>query len=186
MAEQPQPLHLYSVGRPYDSRRTTWPEGADFNYRGGEHELRIFLEGATPREIEAVRSGPVDFGFFSEPEGLFLITRFGPSLSFDCSYSWHRVDPAERTLPPPSEETRPELRALCHIILVEATTGVILALRAVSFSPEFTRALHRAIADQAAGSFDPAAHRQWADRMTRRFPTGQLWARCTTRCQGGD
>jgi hypothetical protein len=178
-------MHRLEVGKPYDPARRHWPELADFNHRSGGHELRIFLRSASPTEVKAVRAGPVEFGFFAEPEGLFVVTRFGPTLSFDCSYQWHRVSAEERTLPPAWEETSPELRALCTIILVEATTGVVLALRAITFSPEFTRSLHRAIAEQAAGPYDRVAHERWADGMTALNSTALLWAKCVMRCQGG-
>jgi hypothetical protein len=148
--------------------------------------LRIFLARATPTEVEAINSGPVEFGLLADRPGLFLIVRFGQSLSFDCFYSWHRVVAAtgEKTLPLPSEETSPALRALLSIVLVEATTGIVLALRAVTFSPEFTRSLHRAIADQAAAPYDPAEHNRWVASMMR-LSTEQLWERCSVRCQGG-
>jgi hypothetical protein len=188
MSEQPQPLYLYSVGKLYDPRRHRWDEGADYNFRGGEHELRIFLEGTTAKEVEAIGSGPVEFGLLAHPSGLglFLITRFGKAM-FDCSYSWHRMAHAtgDRTLPPASEETSPELRALVHIVLVEATTGVILALRAVSFSPEFTRAIHRAISQQAAVPDNRGLHEAWVDALTQ-FSTDQLWDQCSVRCRGGE
>ena len=176
---------LLQVGKPYDPARRRWPQGTDYNFRAGGHELRIFLGVATPSEVEAVRAGPVEFGFFAEPEGLFLIARFGPTLSFNCSYHWHRVSAENRTPPPPTEDVSPELRALLTVILVEAATGIVLTLRSVTFSPEFTRSLHRAIADQVVGSYDRAAHKRWADGMTRQFTTAQLWERCTMRCQGG-
>jgi len=181
-------LHALQIGKPYDPRRRSWPEGADYNFRFGAHELRIFLAGARPREVEAIRSGPVEFGFFAEPLGLFLLTRFGTALSFDCSYHWQRRAEVtgDRTLPPASLETSPALRALVAIILIEATNGTVLALRTVTFSPEFTRALHRAIADQAGAPYDRAPHERWAAGMKRRLSTHQLWARCTMRCQGGE
>ena len=180
-------LHALKVGKPYAPRRRSWSEGADYNFRSGAHELRIFLARPTRSEVEAIRSGPVDFGFFTEPMGLFLITQFGSRLSFDCSYHWQRMAEVtgDRMLPPPSEETSPALRALVAIILVEATSGVVLVLRAVTFSPEFTRAIDRSIADQAAGPYDPAGHREWADGMTARLSTDQRWERCTMRCPGG-
>ena len=183
--ERQGPMHRLEVGKPYHPGRRRWPEGSDYNFRNGGHELRLFVGGATLPEVEAVRSGPVQFGFFAEPEGLFLITRFGTRMSFDCSYNWHRVSENDRTLPPPTEETSPELRALLTILLIEATNGVVLAIRTVTFSPEFTRALHRAIADQVAAPYDRAAHERWADGMTAQNSTEQLWARCTMRCQGG-
>jgi hypothetical protein len=179
---------LLAVSRPYSAERTTWPAMADYHFRGRQHELRIFLDRATPAEVSAIASGPVEFGFFTEPAGLFLIIRFGPSLSFNCPYHWHRVAEAtgDRTTPSPSEETSPTLRALFHIILVEATTGLVLALRTVSFSPEFTRAIHRAIADQAVAPYDRGKHEQWVDALQCENTTGQLWARCSVRCQGGE
>jgi hypothetical protein len=183
---QGPPLHRLEVGKPYDPTLRSWSEGADYNFRSGGHELRLFLAVATREEVKAVRSGPVEFGFFAGPMGLFLITRFGAQLSFDCSYHWQCVSQDERTLPPPSEETSPELRALMTIILIEATTGIVLALRGITFSPEFTRAIHRAIGDQVGAPYDRAAHERWADGMTRRHSTDQLWERCTTWCQGGE
>ena len=89
--ERQGPMHRLEVGKPYHPGRRRWPEGSDYNFRNGGHELRLFVGGATLPEVEAVRSGPVRFGFFAEPEGLFLITRFGTRMSFDCSYNWHRV-----------------------------------------------------------------------------------------------
>jgi hypothetical protein len=179
-------MYTLEVGKPYHPTRRSWPEGGGYKYRSEGHELRVFLRDAVRAEVEAVRAGPVEFGFFSEPEGLFLITRFGRSLSFDCSYNWHRVAPEERTPPPPTEDVSPELRALLTIILVEATNGVVLALRSVTFSPEFTRALHRTIDGQVAGFYDRVAHERWADEMTARNSAEQLWALCTMRCEGGD
>jgi hypothetical protein len=185
-------LHALSVGKPYGPGRRSWPEAADYNYRGdaqspgsAQHELRIFLAGPTPREVEVIRSGPVEFGMFAEPQGLVLVTWFGRSTSFDTPYQWHRVGLADRVPPPPVEETSPELRALVAIILVDASTGIVRALRAVTFSPEFTRAIHCAIAEQAAAPFDAPAHDRWADRLLR-FTTDQLWDRTTVRCRGGE
>jgi hypothetical protein len=53
-------MHTYIVGQLYDPSRKSWPEGADYNFRAGGHELRIFLGRATPREIAAVGIGRVD------------------------------------------------------------------------------------------------------------------------------
>ena len=72
------------------------------------------------------------------------------------------------------------------IILVEATTGVVLALRAVTFSPEASRAIHKAMATQFTTPFDWTKHQKCADSLTQGFDTEQLWAKCSIRCHGGD
>jgi hypothetical protein len=178
------------VGRPYHPGKTAWPEASDYNFRAGGHELRIFLANASKAEVAAAERGRVEFGLMLEPPELFVVARFhGPDdrvvMSFDCSYQWHRVSEAERTEPPAWEEISPDARALVSVVLVEATTGLILALRALTFSPEFTRSIHRAIADQAAGPYDKATHERAVDDITRRFNTDQLWDRCRIRCEGG-
>jgi hypothetical protein len=71
------------------------------------------------------------------------------------------------------------------IILVDASTGLVRALRGVSYSPEFTRAIHGAIAVQAASPFDSAAHERWAAGLLR-HTTDRLWDRTAIRCRGGD
>jgi hypothetical protein len=178
-------MYLLEVGKVYDPRRRSWPEGADYNFRGGQHELRIFLAGPTLKEVMAVQTGPVEFGLCAEPDGMFVSVRFGRTLAFDCSYQWHRVEESERIPPPPHEETSPKLRALLTIILIDAATGIVRTLRDVTYSPEFTRAIHKAIADQIAAPFDGPAHARWADGMLQ-FSPQQVWDRTTMRCHGGE
>ena len=185
-----RPMALLEVGQLYHPDRRSWTEGADYNWRSAAHELRIFLGHATPREVASVQTGRIEFGLMIELPELFLVSRFhGPDdrvlCSFDSSYQWHRVSADERTAPPAWEETSPDLRAVCTIILVEATNGIVLALRAVSYSPEFTRALHRAIADQADLPYDTTEHERAVADIIKRNTTDQLWARCAVRCDGG-
>lgn len=182
-------MHTYSVGQLYAPSRRSWPEQADYNWRAGGHELRIFLGRATPWEIATVRTGLVVFGLMVELPEIFIVSRFhGPDgrvvASFDCSYQWHRTNAVERTGSVEWKES-PATRALCSIILVEATTGIILVHREISYSPEFTRAIHRAIADQAALPYDQAAHEAAVADITRRLNTDQLWDRCTIHTEGG-
>ena len=172
------------IGQPYVPGCHTWPEGADYNFRSGGHELRIFLANVTSQEIATIHTAPVEFGLLVDRSGLFLIARFGRRFSFDCSYSWHRVSPEERTMPPPFEEVPPALRSSISVILVEATTGIVAALRVISFSPDFSRGLHRAILEQAQAVPHPIEHERWVGE-TFRCTTHQLWERCQVRCQGG-
>ena len=188
---QPGPGQLKVVGKPYHPARRSWPEGADYNFRGGGHELRIFIGNASRKEVEAVNRSRVEFGLMVDLPELFVVTRFrGPDdrvvMSFDCSYQWHMLAPEQRTTPPAREETSFELLAIVTIFLVEATDGVILALRTMTYSPEFTRALHRAIADQAGLPFDRAEYVRAVYDITKQFNTEELWDRCTVRCTGGE
>jgi hypothetical protein len=190
MTTQPEML---IVGHLYRPDRRLWPEGADYNFRGGEHELRIFLSHASRAEVNAIRRGAVEFGLWVvDPTLLCVVSKFHDQFgkrdvaSFDCSYCWWRVDPSKRTSPPAWEDTKPALRAICHIILVEAMTGIVLALRACTFSRRFTWAMHKAIAEQTTAAYDREAHERLAGRILQEFDTDQLWDRCAIRCRGKD
>jgi hypothetical protein len=184
-------MHRLEVGKPYDPARRVWPEGSDYNFRDGGHELRLLLARLSNAEVGAVRQGRVEFGLLVELPELFVITRFyAPGsdrvlLSFDCSYQWHRVPAVSRTPPPAWEETSPATRAVCTVLLIEATSGILQAIRAVSFSPAFTRTFHKAIAEQASLPYDASEHERAVADVVRRYNTDQLWARCQHPCEGG-
>jgi hypothetical protein len=69
---------------------------------------------------------------------------------------------------------------------VDADHNIVRALRTVALPPEFTRALHAAIAEQAAGPWKPgdfdaqvrSAHQSWPS-------TEQMLSRAIARTRGG-
>jgi hypothetical protein len=60
-------LNVLTVGKPYDPSRPVWPQGADYNFRDGAHELRIFLPQAGKTEVAAVEDGKIEFGLIIDP-----------------------------------------------------------------------------------------------------------------------
>lgn len=177
-------MHEYRVGQRYHLARGTWPEGAQYNYRQGQHELLLFFKWPTAREIEAVRVRDAEFGVYAHEDLVVLLYQFGSGVRWsDAPYSWHLVPAEQRNLPPVPDE---EERAFLHVILVDASTGVIRAMRAVTFSPAFTRVLHAAIRDQAARPFDAARYDQALKRLYRQYPTTEtLLAAANARTRGG-
>jgi hypothetical protein len=151
-------LHRYEVGKLYHPDRKIWPQGNQFNYRGGECELILFFDCPTPAEVDAVKSGLPEFGLYVRDGLVVLCYRFvhpkeGAPWS-DAPYHYHLVPERDRIPPPDPDQLSAESRAILHIVLVNATGGQIRALRAVSLSPEFTRSLFSVIGHQAAGHWD--------------------------------
>lgn len=176
----------YSVGLPYHPRIKSWPETGQYNFRGGVHELVLFWRGLDKRTIDAVRRGRVTFAIYTEGALLLLLYQIEGACDWsDAPYSWHLVPAEQRSLPEPvrdGEETRDYLR----LLLVDAGTGIVRAIRLVSFSPAFTVALRLAIAAQAGETWDQAAYDLALDRLYRRYPaSAQLAAVATARCVGG-
>jgi hypothetical protein len=158
----------------------------DYNFRAGTHELRMFFRLPTRREVEAVRKGRCEFALAFEGPVIFLMYFFDPAIDWsDAPYCWHLVPEVERTLP---QRGGPETRALLQANLVEAQSGLVRALRVVTFLPAFTRALHFAIREQAALPWlGREAYEEALASIYKRYPTsGDLLARAVARTVGGE
>jgi hypothetical protein len=187
--------HLYAVGQFYDPLRRQWPEGAQYNYRSGGHELLLFFRSPSSREVRAVEFGPCEFGLVAEGPLIDLLYQFqviaypgarpAPAIPWsEALFTIHRVPLDERVLPELPDD--PEQRAVLMIILVDADTGIIRAMRAVTFSPAFTSQLEEAIREQARLPYDSASYEQLQADLERRYPTREaLLAIARVRCEGG-
>src|SRR5215831_8746401 len=115
-------MHVLEVEKPYIAVRTQWLEEVEYNYRGGEHELRMFFSAPGRQEVEAVRKGRCEFALAVEGPVIFLVYCFRPTVDWsDAPYSWHLVPENEQTLP---DAEGPETRALYQLVLTDAQTGL--------------------------------------------------------------
>lgn len=176
-------MTAYRVGALYHPSRRSWPEVAQYSYRGGGHELVLFLRQPTSREVRAARQCLASFAFYADQDLLVLLYAFGDGLPWsDAPFSWHLVPEAERILPP---ETGGEERALLSVVLVNAATGIIRALRAVTLSPTFTRLLHDTIREQAARPWPgDAAYDAELAALYQRYPSTAKLLAVSTRDTG--
>jgi hypothetical protein len=177
-------MHKLSVGQPYNPARRSWPECAQYNYRNGSHELLLFLASPSEREVKSVRGGESEFAILVAQPVIVLCYRFASGLPWsDAPFSWHLVPEAERELPP---EPGPEQRATLQVLLVDAATGIVRAIRLVTLSPDATMILHRAIAEQAAEPWDPGSYDRALEELYRRYPSSEAMARAAVvRVVGG-
>ena len=144
-------MQIVAIGKPLFEKRTELPEAIEYNYQSGDHTLLLSMKNLHPKEIEAVRCETVEFGLHCENEIVFLLYRFGEILPWsDSAFSWWNVAEEDRRVPAP--QANPAERILLKIILAEAATGIVKAIRVTTFSPEFTEKLHEAIRRQATGA----------------------------------
>jgi hypothetical protein len=179
-------MHQYQVDQLYHPDRRSWPEGAVYQYRGGGHELLLFLESPTAAEIEDVRRGPVEFALLVVPPTIVFCYRFAGIPWSDSPYTIHLVPVEERL--GVDDPVLEESRALLTVILVDAGDGVIRALRVISFSADFTDALRQAIREQAGAPWlRKAVYDQAIERIYRQYPSSERFvAAATARCRGGE
>jgi hypothetical protein len=137
-------MYTYKVGGQYSPNRSRWPELAQYNFRGGQHELVLFFNQPSRQEIQDVSTGKAEFALYVERSLIILLYQFGQSIHWsDAPYNIHLVPADQRTTAPENET------ALLHIMLVDASNGIIKAMRVISMPGEFVQALHKAINEQA-------------------------------------
>lgn len=179
-------MRALSVGQPYNPSVSRYPECTQYNYRAGIHELVLFYGSPSKDEVYAARKGKAEFALFHPSHQIIILAhRFGDGLPWsDSPYSWHLVPEHERDLP--SADLEQSIRAKLHVILVDAATGLVRAIRLVTFSPEFTRTLHQAIREQAGAPFDALSYdRELQATYARYTTTGSLVSAAAVRCVGG-
>jgi hypothetical protein len=161
---------MASVGAPFNVNISRWPEGAHYVFRREQHELLIFLAGASAEEIAALARGqPHELALVAEPPILLFLYRFGdPGEGIPwgvAPYSWHLLPTSERVLPPGG------VASSLRVSLIDATTGLLCAVRDLPLSPDFTRALHEAIRAQSAAPWPgKSVYDMVLDRVSLRRP----------------
>jgi len=135
------------VGQPYIADRTELRERAGYCYGADGHVLSIFMRSPDRRKVEAVRRGKYQFALVIGPGIFFLMYRFGKAIGWSDAPYWGAIVPADERAAPP--EGWPEGGVVLQVVLVDAATGLIRALRDVPLSPAFACELHNAIRHHA-------------------------------------
>jgi hypothetical protein len=66
-----------------------------------EHELRLFWDHPSEKEIADVARGRTEFGLFVEGDLIIFLYRFGHGEWSDAPFTIHMVPASERVLPQP-------------------------------------------------------------------------------------
>jgi len=181
--------HLYAVGKPYHPDRKVWPQANQLHWMSGELDLVLFFDRPSRHEIEAVRSGRSQFALY-DADGLVLLSyhfdgkRAAVPWS-DAPYQWHLVPIQDRVPPPADTAITPETRVGLHVVLVDAMGGLIEAMRFVTPSPAFTRALFAAIRTQSERPYSRETYDRSLKTLYERYTSEQLVDASSVRCEGG-
>ena len=176
-------MHRYEVGKLYNEKRTWWEENAEYNYRSNNHMILLTFRQPKPIEVQSVKQGEASFGLVVQQDVILLVFKFGALPWSDGSYAWHRVPADERTLP---QELGERERATVTVFLVNADNGILLAIRQVSLSHDFSVALHHAITEQAARPFDQVLFDRQLRMLYSQHDSRSLLNLAIARCKGGE
>jgi hypothetical protein len=175
-------VQILAINEPFDPSVKHWPEGTMFNVDASGHWLIYFYSSPSRLEIRSIQQRDAQFGLYIAGPVIFLLHQFGEMPWNDSSYSIWLVAEEERKLP----EISDHLHALLRVVMVDTATGLVAALRALTFSAEFTKALHQAIHIQVSLPWDKALHEQTIRDVYSRFTTDDMVRQSAIFCKGGE
>jgi hypothetical protein len=138
-------MYAVKVGGLYDPNMRRWPEGAAWIYHQGRHELVLRFDDPSAAEIAAVAAGAGAVAFFEHGAVLLGLYRFG-----EGAIEWSDVpmEPHAWNAMPSGEQVP------IAFVLLDASTGIVRALRVLLLPSGFATALATA-ARKARDSYDP-------------------------------
>ena len=185
------PLHLLKVGELYNPDRRSWPETPHLRMTDGGIELALFLGDPSDDETAAVRAGDAEFGLWSKDGVIFFLARFGPGPKrkrgavgwLDALYDPQRDATVGDT--PDVAALTAEARSLVTVVLVDASNGIVRAIRAVTLSPDFTRLFYHAVHERTSSGVPASVVHAEVGRLQRIYTSEQLARLALVRCRGG-
>lgn len=166
--------YVTEVGKLFIPGKTRYKEGVYFEHTGTGPCLVFALHKPTAQEVEAAKKGRVELALYGDPPVLFLLHRIrGLEQWSDSPFSIRLYKDKEFNLPRRFEEG--EGWGL-QIVLVDAGTGILLALRVVGTSTRFANELRAAIMRQYEAPFTIEAYHAKIDEVYRKYTSQDLLA----------
>ena len=175
-------MQILAGGQQYCPETGPWPEGCHYNYDSSGHWLHYLYNNPSQIEVDSIQSGPAQFGLYIQDPVIFLLHQFGAMPWNDAPYSWWMVSSEHRRLP---EITEGE-HAFLRIALIDTATRLVAALRALTFSTEFTKRLHLEILRQSQSPWNLSKHDQVIKSIYSNFSTNDLVKQAQIFCKGGE
>lgn len=175
-------LEILAIGEPFPGPGERLPEGTHYNFDASGHWLHYLYRNPTKTEIQSLQNGEAEFGLYVQEPVVFLLHRFGQMLWNDSPYSWWLVSEEARKVPTFGDG----LHALLKVVMVDIENRLVVALRALTFSPEFTEKLHLAILAQIQRPWNRNEYEKAVREIYNEFSTVDLVAKAEVFCKGGE
>lgn len=163
---------------------------ANLSFGSTGFSLKLSMPGVTADEIRSFQTpGGIPFAFADEGGLLFGYAQFGPAIEIEFSYNARGLKDVPELWP---NEQRKQSGGgehwLMDMMLIESTTGQVLALRSGTLSPEVSRFCLDNIQRQLeSGCIDSHRAGMLVANRTAKYPTiAQAMASCSVRCKTGD
>jgi hypothetical protein len=180
--------HELAVGTPFDPSLSNLPEGNRLMVADSLVLFASFRDQPDRGEIEAVRHGRCEFFLWSRGSQIVICLHcrssrgeFWADAPFDVrGLQGEEGHPAP--LPPAADQPA---FGEAIVVLSDARSGVVAAVRALSLSDHFMRSLTAAVYRQSLVPLDEAEAQHDMLSLYARYPTAERFAQaCEIRCEG--
>lgn len=141
-------MYKYKVGHVIESFKGI-PEGVKFDMTDEGAVLSILFNKPTQKEIEEIKKGSLQFGMFMKNNIIFILSKFGSMQWMDAPYTIH----LSKNLTELNEISEGEGYS-CHIVLADASSGEIKAMRLIGFDTQYSKILKANIEEQSKKEFE--------------------------------
>ncbi|MBF9135232.1 hypothetical protein I0C86_41010 [Plantactinospora sp. S1510] len=175
-------MHAYRVGGLYNASRTSWNEGTYLRFTAAGPELILFFARPSAKEIADLRRGAPWFAWIDSEHVGLLAFKFGTAIPWsDAPYH------PGRESEPVTFDHQGDNHLLLLVLLVDADTGIIRAMRQVTWPPAFAQRVARSIRRMSATPYSERAFDLALNQLYRQWPgTEQLVEeRADITCYGG-
>jgi hypothetical protein len=173
------------VGEEFNKGVKTWPEATIFDYTAGGCHLILSYRHPTTREKETF-SGPARFALVFKYGLIFLLFKFGDMPWQDAPYSYWLV-PEEIRPDPEADLNKPGDRLFLSCFFINAATGVLEEMRAMTVSPAFTTRLLQCVKEQAERPLTIEEQSLAVARINNQYLRPKAMVRdALVQCMGGD
>jgi hypothetical protein len=157
------------IGMPLAPGVFGYEEGAHYNYTAGGHTLKIARNNPSHSEIDAVQHGRTSFALTSREEAIFILVRFGQLPWEITHYNWWINSPVMRP-DPYFDLERLSGGIYTNVCLIDASNGLVAALRSVRLSREFTDVFLQMVQSQMIPPFDPWRYLEVVEQTFKQLP----------------
>jgi hypothetical protein len=170
-------IQKLEVGQLLNEGETKFAESIKFDFQQSGPVMIIFFERPTDKEIESIRAGKLEFAFYEKDEIIFILSKFQGIEWMDAPYTVHLSKPFE------FQEMQEGLGFGLQIILVDAATGIIKAMRYVGLSTQFSIKLKKAIEAQREQPWDLHRYDVRLQNIYNNYSTSDLAKRAGNFCK---
>lgn len=166
-------MRLFEVGKLFEDGKTKYQEGVKFDFTQSGPVLTMFFDKPTEKEIECVRSGGLQCGFYVKDEIIFMLFKFGGLEWVDAPYSIHLSKPFE------FQQIDEGMGFGLNVYFVDAATGILKVMKLFGLHTKFSISLRDEMLAQRQKSFDVGKYQQKINQVYGNYCTKDFVDRAT-------